>query len=157
MSEEEEEHIRSEKLDVKRILLHNNEDCLARMEQIKVVMRPNINHLFKCNLEENQRKEKLIDFIKLSYNSMKTFIKKHIILKYNLDNYNVSSDYTSSIYDDVIGESILKNKLLLFLEMKKREHKVMIKEPNPIQLNPTHLNPTEANPNESNPTRDSPK
>ena len=150
MSEEEEEHIRSEKLDVDSILLHNNEDCLARMEHIKVVMRPKINHLSKCNLEENQRKENLIDFIKLSY-------KKHIILNYNLDNYNVSSDYTSSIYDDIIGESILKNKLLLFLEMKKIEHKVMSKEPNPIQPSSTHLNPTEANPGESNSTRDSPK
>ena len=67
-------------------------------------MIPKINHLFKCNLEENKRKYNLIDLAKCSYNSMKTFMKTHIILNYSLNDNNVSSDYIGSIYDEVIEE-----------------------------------------------------
>ena len=83
-------------------------------------MKPKFNHLFKCILEENQRKDNLIDFAECSYSSMMKFMKKNITLNYTIDNNNVSSDYTGSIYDRVIEESLLKNKLSLVLEMKKR-------------------------------------
>ena len=119
MREEEEERLRSENLSVEIILLNDNDDCLARMEQIKVDMRPKINHLFKCNLEENQRKNNLIDFAKCAYNSMKTYMKTHSTLNYTLNDNNVSSDYIGSIYDDVIEESVLKYNLALFLGIRK--------------------------------------
>ena len=37
-----------------------------------------------------------------------------------MDNNNISSDYIGSMYDDVIDGPILKNKLSVFLELKKR-------------------------------------
>ena len=52
MREEVEERLRSENLGVESILQDDNDDCLTRREQIKINMRPIINHLFKCNLEE---------------------------------------------------------------------------------------------------------
>ena len=57
---------------------------------------------------------------------MMKFMKIHITLNYTIDKNDVSSDYTGSIYDEVIEESSLRNKLLLVLEIKKREHEVMI-------------------------------
>ena len=102
--EEEEERLRSEILGVESILQDDNDDYLARREQIKVNMRPKINHLFKFNLEEKQRKDNLIDLAKCSCNSMKKCMKKPIILNYIIDNNNVSSDYIGSIYDEVIEE-----------------------------------------------------
>ena len=53
-------------------------------------------------------------------------MKEHIILNYTIDNNNVSSDYIRSIYNELVEESLLKNELSLVLEMKKREHEVMI-------------------------------
>ena len=57
---------------------------------------------------------------------MMKFMKIYITLNYTIDKNDVSSDYTGSIYDEVIEESSLRNKLLLVLEIKKREHEVMI-------------------------------
>ena len=57
---------------------------------------------------------------------MMKFMKIHITLNYTIDKNDVSSNYTGSIYDEVIEESSLRNKLLLVLEIKKREHEVMI-------------------------------
>ena len=113
-------------------------------------MRPKISNLFNCNLEGKQRRKNLIDLAKCSYNGMNTFMKTHIVLNYTLNDNNVTSDYIASIYDAIIEESVLKNKLSLFLEMKKREHEVMIIEPNPTQPKSTHPNPTQSNPTESN-------
>jgi len=85
------------------------------MEQIKVGSRPKISNLFKYNLEEKRKRKNLIDLAKCSYNSMKAFMKTHIILNYILNDNNISSDYIVSMYDDVIEESVLNNKLSLFL------------------------------------------
>ena len=74
------------------------------MEQIKIGMRPKSSNLFKCNIEEKQRRKNLIFLAKCSYNSMKTFMKTHIVLNYTLNDNNVSSDYIVLIYDDVIEE-----------------------------------------------------
>ena len=102
MREEVEERLRSEDLGVESIFQDDNDDCLTRREQIKVNMRPIINHLFKYNLEENQRKDNLIDLAKCSFNSMMKCMKIHMILNYTIDNNNVSSVYIDSIYDEVI-------------------------------------------------------
>ena len=92
----------------------DNDDCLARREQIKVDMTSKINYLFKCNLEENKRKDNLINLAKCSYSTMQKFMKKHIILSYTIDKNNVNSDYIDLIHDEVIEDSLLKNKLSLF-------------------------------------------
>ena len=89
-------------------------------------MIPKINHLFKCNLEENKRKYNLIDLAKCSYNSMMKFMKIHIILNYTIDNNSVSSNYIELVYDVVIEESLLKIKLSLLVDMKRRKHELMI-------------------------------
>ena len=114
MKVEEEERLRSKNLGVESIFQDDNDDYLARREQIKVDMRSKINYLFKCNLEDNKRKDNLIDLAKYSYNTMQKFMKKHIILSYTIDKNNVSSDYIDLIHDEVIEESLLKNKLSLF-------------------------------------------
>ena len=56
MKEEEEERLPSENLGVESILQNEVDNFLARREKNQGWYETKINHLFDCNLDENQRK-----------------------------------------------------------------------------------------------------